>query len=330
MHAAEIVVEEIQGNLMSMVLEFLAESVGQASVPTHAHSHGEVTALHERRADVLRIGLASKNASATADTRCRTVARFRAIPGRSVQFDQHRVINLGAKSILHGIGINTMAVRRQLNAVADSGSNVLHERLSSRSATIPKRVRNDQLGIRIDCRPCPNISRALFHLFQCDILLLRVNERPNLIALHAANPEIADVRMVISSTGAAQVPQQPQHGVFSDTQHSAGCVDGVAFYQCAYDLALFIYGQTVHNVAIIRNRSRIRQEENALDFRDRSRIIKPMARKKKNPYAVALGRKGGRVGGPARAANMTPQERSESARNAVTARWAKVKSKESQ
>jgi hypothetical protein len=50
-----------------------------------------------------------------------------------------------------------------------------------------------------------------------------------------------------------------------------------------------------------------------------------MAKKKKNPYAVALGRKGGRKGGPARAANMTPQERSESARNAVVARWAKAK-----
>jgi hypothetical protein len=46
---------------------------------------------------------------------------------------------------------------------------------------------------------------------------------------------------------------------------------------------------------------------------------------KKNPYAVALGRRGGKIGGPARAASMTPEERSESARNAVMARWAKVK-----
>ncbi len=46
---------------------------------------------------------------------------------------------------------------------------------------------------------------------------------------------------------------------------------------------------------------------------------------RKNPYAVALGRKGGLKGGPARAASMTPEERSESARKAVLARWAKVK-----
>jgi len=48
-----------------------------------------------------------------------------------------------------------------------------------------------------------------------------------------------------------------------------------------------------------------------------------MARKRKNPYAVALGRRGGLKGGPARAAKMTPEERSMSARNAVMARWAK-------
>jgi hypothetical protein len=45
--------------------------------------------------------------------------------------------------------------------------------------------------------------------------------------------------------------------------------------------------------------------------------------KRKNPAAVVLGRMGGKKGGPARAAKMTPQERSEAARRAVTARWRK-------
>lgn len=41
----------------------------------------------------------------------------------------------------------------------------------------------------------------------------------------------------------------------------------------------------------------------------------------KDPAAVALGRKGGLKGGPARAAKMTKKERSESARKAAKARW---------
>jgi hypothetical protein len=44
-------------------------------------------------------------------------------------------------------------------------------------------------------------------------------------------------------------------------------------------------------------------------------------------YFVRMGKKGGALGGQARAANMTDEQRSESARNAVTARWAKRKTK---
>lgn len=41
----------------------------------------------------------------------------------------------------------------------------------------------------------------------------------------------------------------------------------------------------------------------------------------KNPAAVALGRRGGLKGGKARAAAMTPEQRSEAARKAAAARW---------
>jgi hypothetical protein len=43
----------------------------------------------------------------------------------------------------------------------------------------------------------------------------------------------------------------------------------------------------------------------------------------KNPLAVALGRLGGLKGGHARAATMTPEQRSKSAAKAAQARWKK-------
>lgn len=46
---------------------------------------------------------------------------------------------------------------------------------------------------------------------------------------------------------------------------------------------------------------------------------------RKNPAAVALGRKGGLKGGKARAAKLTAEQLSEQGRNAVMARWAKAK-----
>jgi hypothetical protein len=49
-----------------------------------------------------------------------------------------------------------------------------------------------------------------------------------------------------------------------------------------------------------------------------------VAARRKNSAAVARGRRGGKKGGPARAAKLTPEQRSESAGKAVQARWAKA------
>jgi hypothetical protein len=49
-----------------------------------------------------------------------------------------------------------------------------------------------------------------------------------------------------------------------------------------------------------------------IEFRDKA---------PKNPAAVALGKLGGKVGGPARAASLTPARRSEIARKAAERRW---------
>lgn len=50
--------------------------------------------------------------------------------------------------------------------------------------------------------------------------------------------------------------------------------------------------------------------------------------KTKNPHAVALGKMGGSKGGKIRAAKLTAQQRSDIARKAVQARWARVKKAE--
>ena len=51
--------------------------------------------------------------------------------------------------------------------------------------------------------------------------------------------------------------------------------------------------------------------------------IAPAAPDGKNPAAVALGRLGGKKGGKARAEKLTPEQRSEIARLAASARWKK-------
>jgi hypothetical protein len=60
----------------------------------------------------------------------------------------------------------------------------------------------------------------------------------------------------------------------------------------------------------------------SLTLRDRSRMLGGMANRK-NPAAVALGRKGGLKGGRARALKLSSEELSGQGRKAVQARWAK-------
>jgi hypothetical protein len=52
-------------------------------------------------------------------------------------------------------------------------------------------------------------------------------------------------------------------------------------------------------------------------------LKRPQRKHRKNPHAVALGRRGGLKGGKARAAKMTPEELKASALKAIRARWAK-------
>ena len=53
----------------------------------------------------------------------------------------------------------------------------------------------------------------------------------------------------------------------------------------------------------------------------RDRESPPETAKEKDPAAVALGRRGGLKGGKARAASLSPAQRSEIAKRAATKRW---------
>lgn len=52
--------------------------------------------------------------------------------------------------------------------------------------------------------------------------------------------------------------------------------------------------------------------------------LRPDEDEGKDPHAVALGRKGGTKGGPARAKALTPERRREIAQKAAAVRWAKT------
>lgn len=68
---------------------------------------------------------------------------------------------------------------------------------------------------------------------------------------------------------------------------------------------------------------RVVQEATAEHEEDKAPAA-PEPAPEKNPAAVALGRLGGRKGGKARAAKLSPEQRAEIARTAALARWKKA------
>ena len=71
-------------------------------------------------------------------------------------------------------------------------------------------------------------------------------------------------------------------------------------------------------------RSRKDVAQNALRVVEQA-IGAPLAQHKNNAAARTLGRLGGIKGGPARAAKLTPEQRTVSARKAAVERWKKAK-----
>src|SRR5882762_9038803 len=119
-----------------------------------------------------------------------------------------------------------------------------------------------------------------------DRAYLDVSSSSALRAAFESGPQVALARLIFSRNASFLFGIEP----------SFICVGGYAYVKC---FLLVFLGFSVHKAL--------------------------MAMREKNPHAIALGKRGGSKGGKSRAARLTPEERSASARKAALARWAKVK-----
>ena len=59
MHAAIVVVHEVQRNLVRVIFKLLAESICEPRESPHPHPHRKILALYVAGRDVLRVGIAA-------------------------------------------------------------------------------------------------------------------------------------------------------------------------------------------------------------------------------------------------------------------------------
>jgi hypothetical protein len=89
-----------------MVLKFFGEGVGQSSEAAHPHTRRKVRPLDVRRADVLALRVSRNARLLAANALGGTVATDRALRARTIDFDEHPVVDIVAECLANGIKIN--------------------------------------------------------------------------------------------------------------------------------------------------------------------------------------------------------------------------------
>src|SRR5208282_4117791 len=90
----------------------------------------------------------------------------------------------------------------------------------------------DQLAVRANRRPRPHIAKAeLTAQFLWHVLLLGVDEIPNLITLDSTAVKPAQVLVLVFLAGRRHVREQLEHGMLGCIRDPAGAVDRVTFNQ---------------------------------------------------------------------------------------------------
>jgi len=239
MNPAEVVMHVMQRNRVTVVLQFLAESVCQSRETPHRHPHGEVLALDKRCADVLGIGVAHYSFHFAADTSCGAIPRF--IGSRCAINLMHLcVVNLRPKAIFDGPQIWSVCVCSDLRTANDAKGAILHKLVGVVAITSPNVVRDAELRVGINCRPGPRVAPAILLLLGRYVLFLGPDELPDFVTLQAANPHVADVAVMIRGTGAAHINKQFCDGVKGNSGHADDGAKGVSLDQRRNDPDLLV------------------------------------------------------------------------------------------
>jgi hypothetical protein len=87
----------------------------------------------------------------------------------SINFVQHRVINITAKGIFYGLQIGPVRVGRDLDAMTQAGCQIAHKTPCSVSIPISQHLSGNKFCIRVNRCPEPHVasSRILFGNFFC-------------------------------------------------------------------------------------------------------------------------------------------------------------------
>ena len=102
----------------------------------------------------------------------------------AIDLDQHGVIDIGAEGLLNRFKVGPVAVAGKLHPVGQPIRQIGYEHAGRVAVATADQPRRDQLCVRVDRGPSPDIASLIRRgLGRGDVALLAVNEAPNFIHL---------------------------------------------------------------------------------------------------------------------------------------------------
>ena len=246
MDSPEVVVHEVECHGMFQVLNLLGKRVREPGKAPHTHPHREVLALNERRADVVRVGVTLNGIPPRPDALGGAIA---GIPDQlgSVQLHEHGVVDLEAEGIFHGIDVDLVPVRRELDAIGKPSGQIRHKLRSAARIPLPHEPARDDLRVSAKRCPGPYVPKPELPLQVLrDVLLLRVAEGPNLIALNPATGQVPKVGILVLRGGLPNFGQEAQDGPLRHAGHAAGRTNAVSLDEGGNNGTTLLFAQSVH------------------------------------------------------------------------------------
>ena len=165
----------------------------------------------------------------------------------AIQFDELRVINIGAKGSLNRFQISPVPVAGHLNTIREPPRKITDKLNSRRATAIANAPRRNEFRVGADRNPSPHVARRLRRgLGEHDLALLGVDEAPNLVELDALARQIAEGLVLIGQTGFASIDQQLVDGVYRDIGKPTSRAKAVPLNKRVEDLGAFGDRQPVH------------------------------------------------------------------------------------
>jgi hypothetical protein len=257
MYPDEVVPSIMNRQRGDVLLDLFRVRVSQSSEPPHLHPHCEILALNIACADVFWIWVADNPLHLAADALRRAVANSvaRFLYRSAVLFNQHSIVDVLVKRAVDCLKIEPISVRRQLDPIRQSMLKIVDESPSRVGIATAHPPCANQLGISIHRYPRPNVPRmrVSFQRLWRDILLLRRDECPNLIALDAITGQIYECLVQESGARSPEIENQLTDCVSGHPCHAFNGSNRVTFDERGYDPRPRLSIKPIHTSIIQRS-----------------------------------------------------------------------------